>query len=172
LDDFSEQLIERYFDRVHAYVRLRVPQQDCEDMVGDIFLRAMERKTQLRGEAGAWLFSIARSRIADYYRDKLEREPVMALATTESEGAPAPSVLKPPGTIEPLQRMERAEFSARLLRQINTLSELERDVIALKFTDGLTNVEIAEMLKLTPNHLGVVLHRALAQLRGAMLKEL
>ena len=87
MDDFSEQLIERYFDRVHAYVRLRVPEQDCEDMAGDIFLRAMERKAQLRGEAGAWLFSIARSRIADYYRDKREREPGIFRSATSARDA-------------------------------------------------------------------------------------
>lgn len=168
MNDLAGQLIEQYFDRMHAYVRLRVPEQDCEDMVGEIFLRAMERREQVRGETGAWLFSIARSRIADYYRDK--KGPVMPLETTERDGA-APTAVNPP-SLEPLKRLERAEFNARLLRQINGLSELERDVITLKFTDGLNNVEIAEMLKITPNHLGVVLHRALSQLRGALLKEM
>ena len=168
MNDLAAQLIEQYFDRIHAYVRLRVPEQDCEDMVGEIFLRAMERREQVRGETGAWLFAIARSRIADYYRNK--RELAMPLDTTERDGAPSTPATPP--TLEPLKRLERAEFNERLMRQVNGLSELERDVITLKFTDGLNNIEIAEMLKITPNHLGVVLHRALSQLRGAMLKEM
>jgi DNA-directed RNA polymerase specialized sigma24 family protein len=44
-------------------------------------------------------------------------------------------------------------------------------VIAFKFTDGLSNTEIAQVLGITPNHLGVVLHRALQKLRSAMLEE-
>src|SRR5262249_17935946 len=158
LDDFSEQLIERYFDRVHAYVRLRAPRQDCEDLVGDIFLRAFERRSQLRGDVGAWLFSIARSRIADYYRQKRDpgREPLMPIesqtADTADGAQPTAKSTVPPASarsLEPLQKLERTEFNERLLRNINRLNELERDVIALKFTDGLSNVEIAEMLKIT-----------------------
>jgi RNA polymerase sigma factor (sigma-70 family) len=70
-----------------------------------------------------------------------------------------------------LDRLERAEFRALLRRQMESLSEVERDLIALKFTDGLSNVQVAEMLGLSPNRMGVMLHRALGRLREAMRKE-
>ena len=71
----------------------------------------------------------------------------------------------------PLEKLEAAEFRERLHRKLELLPELERDAIAFKFTDGLSNTEIAKVLGLTPNHLGVVLHRALQKLRSAMLEE-
>jgi RNA polymerase sigma factor (sigma-70 family) len=68
----------------------------------------------------------------------------------------------------PLENLEQAEFRELLRRKLELLPELERDVIALKFTDGLSNAEIAKVLDITPNHLGVVLFRALQKLRGSM----
>ncbi len=166
MDQIGEGLIERFFGRVHAYVRVRVPTQDCEDVVGDIFLRAIERREQQRGDAGAWLFSIARTRIADYYRGR--REAHMPLEATEEGAAPAAAQHSAAG----LERLENAEFNERLRKCLNRLSEQERDVIALKFTDGLSNIEIAGLLNITPNGLGVLLHRALRELRAAMMKEI
>lgn len=169
MESFGERLIDEYFERVRCYVRMRVRVQDCEDVVSDIFLRAIERKEQLRGEAGAWLFAIARSRIAEHYR---KRNQVMR---TESSLTTPEGVDEPPASPKqapvPLEKLEQAEFQERLRAKMDLLPELERDVIAFKFTDGLSNTEIAQVLGITPNHLGVVLHRALQKLRTAMLEE-
>jgi RNA polymerase sigma factor (sigma-70 family) len=166
VDQIGQELIEQFFDRVFAYVRMRVPSQDCEDIVSDIFLRAIERRGQLQGNAAPWVFSIARSRVVDYYRGKKEAPMTLDAVADKTESA-----VKPPG-LAGLERLEHAEFNQRLRDSLQTLSEQERDVIALKFTDGLSNIEIAQMLNITPNHLGVVLHRALKELRAAMTKEI
>ena len=72
----------------------------------------------------------------------------------------------------PLERLSHAEFRKLLRAKMDVLlSGLERDAIAFKFTDGLSNVQIAEVLGITPNRLGVVLHRALRRVREAMLEE-
>ena len=71
----------------------------------------------------------------------------------------------------PLEEVERKEFLSLLRRKMVVLSETERDVIALKFTEGLGNGEIAALLGVTANRLGVMLHRALGRLRAAMQEE-
>lgn len=164
METFGEGLVAEFFDRIQSYVRLRVPAQDCEDVAADIFLRAIERQEQLRGDAGAWLFAIARSRVAEHYREK---DALMRtdLSTSSVDGADPPALAGPP-----LESLEQAEFREMLQRKMQVLSGLERDVIAFKFTDGLTNTEIAQVLDMAPNHLGVVLHRALQKLRRAMLE--
>lgn len=169
MDTFGERLILEYHDRVLQYARMRVRAQDCEDVVGDIFLRAIERREQLKGEAGPWLFAIARSRIAEHYR---KRELVMRTESPLAAPAEANGVdVAAAATAAPIERMEQAEFQELLRAKLELLPELERDVIAFKFTDGLTNTEIAQALDITPNHLGVVLHRALQKLRSAMTQE-
>jgi len=52
--------VEEHYDQVRCYVRMRVPARDCDDVVSDVFLRAIERGAQRRSrDAGPWLFSIA-----------------------------------------------------------------------------------------------------------------
>lgn len=169
LDTFGEKLILEYHDRVLQYARMRVRAQDCEDVVGDIFLRAIERRDQLKGEPGPWLFAIARSRVADHYRKREKamrnERPAIALNGTD----PSESAVETAAA--PIEQMEQSEFCELLRAKLELLPELERDVIAFKFTDGLTNTEIAQALDITPNHLGVVLHRALQKLRSAMIQE-
>ncbi len=160
---FGERLVEENYARVQAYVRMRVSAAEAEDLIGDIFLRAIERQGQLRGEAAPWLLGIARNRIADYYRGKGTGLRVEAEQRDMRPGSAA--------DVSPLERLEHEEFRARLRDRMSVLTELERDVIAFKFTEGLSNVQIARVLGITPGTLGVILHRALGRLRSAMLKE-
>jgi RNA polymerase sigma-70 factor (ECF subfamily) len=169
LESFGEQLIEKFYDRIHCYVRMRVKPQDCEDVVGDIFLRAIQKQADLRGDAGGWLFSIARSQVVEHYRKRgmVMRTESPQSSSTAVDDQPASSKRSP----APLETLEQAEFRERLQQKMELLPEMERDVIAFKFTDGLSNTEIAQVLGITPNYLGVVLHRALQKLRSSMLEE-
>ena len=48
-----------------------------------------------------------------------------------------------------------------------TLDGKERDLIALKFSGGLSNAEIARVLGMSETNAGTRLHRALTKLRKA-----
>jgi RNA polymerase sigma-70 factor (ECF subfamily) len=160
----GEALVREFYDRVRRYVCLRVPDGDGDDVVAEVFLRALARRGQLRGDdPGPWLFRITRSRVAEYHEARAARAAREERMQRESRSATAPAT--------PLEALEQAEFRARFRRRLAVLSEVERDLIALKFTDGLTNGQIALALGVTANHLGVMLHRALARLRSAMLEE-
>ncbi len=160
-----ESLVREYRERMGGYVRFRVPAPDSEDVLAEVFLTAVEKGAGLRSrDPTAWLFSIARSRVAEYHR-RAARE--RAAASRGGKGRAMGSGPRP----TPLEELERGEFLALLREKLETLSGIERDVIALKFTDGLGNVEIARLVRVSPNHLGVVLHRALRKLRAEMLGE-
>jgi RNA polymerase sigma-70 factor (ECF subfamily) len=182
----GECLVRDYFGRVHGYVRLRVSESDCEDVVAEVFLRAIERRGQLRSaDPGPWLLSVARSRVAEYHRRRRMASGRSAEDTrrgrtaldSHGEGArregtdmakAAPTSLT---QTTPLEELEKKEFLSLLRRKMVVLSEAERDVIALKFTEGLGNGEIAALLGVTANRLGVMLHSALGRFRAAMLEE-
>ena len=75
---FAEQYRE-YLPRVLNYVRLRVPGEDlAQELTSQTFERALSRLHTLRdrGAFGGWLFRIARSIIAGYYR---RRRPLVSL---------------------------------------------------------------------------------------------
>ena len=156
----AERLVGEYFERVRSYVRMRVPERDCEDVVAEVFLRALARHRQVRrNDPGAWLFAVARSQVVQFYRNRVRREKEHVMHQGE------------PGQRTPLEELEVIEFGELLRRKMSVLSELEREAVALKFTDGLTNARIARMLSVAPNSLGVLLHRALKKLRHAMQEE-
>lgn len=171
----TDALVEEHYERVHGYVRMRVPARECDDVVSDVFLRAIERGAERRSsDAGPWLYAIARSRVADFYRRRGARIVTVPYSAGEEAGVSGndPSRMPKSGaSITPLEELERAEFTDLLHQKIRELSEPERDVIAFKFTDGLANTDIAALVGVTPGHLGVLLHRALGKLRGLMLKE-
>ncbi len=57
-------------------------------------------------------------------------------------------------------------------RALAVLEPRERDLVALKFAGGLSNVEIAKVLGLSPSNTGTKLHRAVEKLREACREEL
>ena len=60
---------ERYVDRIYAYCRHRVGEQDAEDVTSHIFVRAMGGVDGYRGgSVAAWLFRIAHNCVVDHLR--------------------------------------------------------------------------------------------------------
>jgi RNA polymerase sigma-70 factor, ECF subfamily len=72
----TADFVERYADPVFAYVRRRVwPRLDVtEDLVQETFLAAWQNLPSYRGESSvrSWLLGIARHKVEDYYRRRLQ----------------------------------------------------------------------------------------------------
>jgi RNA polymerase sigma factor (sigma-70 family) len=151
-------LYERSFPRVYAYVAsLLRDRSAAEDVTAQAFERAYRKRSSYRARRGsmeAWLFGIARNAALDELRRRkrhagLETEP----EDTVSAGAEDLAELA-------LRReVVRAAMSA--------LDGKERDLIALKFSGGLSNAEIARVLGMSETNAGTRLHRALTKLRKA-----
>ena len=72
------QLYERYARMVHGVLLARVPVGEVDDLVQDVFMRALRRLPTLREAAsfGAWLAAIARNVASDYHRRSVPQEPL------------------------------------------------------------------------------------------------
>src|SRR5215831_10982868 len=64
------RLYERYARMVHGVLLAKVPAGEVDDLVQDVFIRALRRLSTLRENAsfGAWLAAIARNLANDYHR--------------------------------------------------------------------------------------------------------
>lgn len=147
-------LYERYARMVHGILLARVPPPAVEDLVQEVFLRAMSRLKSLRDAThfGGWLATIARNRAADFFRQsKSGNVPLEDSADTEpeSKGASSP---------------DKAEARA-ILAAIRTLPEAYRETLILRLVEGMTGPEIAERTGLTHGSVRVNLHRGMQQLR-------
>ncbi len=146
-----EDLFVRHASGVSRYVRLRVGSAElAEEITARVFLAAARHVHQQNGSAVGWLWAIIRSELARHFRQRpLESCPADLLS---SEALPP-------------EEAERKEAAGLLRACLAKLPDDEQQLISLKFFLGLSNQEIAQTLGLTPNHVGVKVHRVLKDLR-------
>jgi RNA polymerase sigma factor (sigma-70 family) len=153
------RIYDHYFPRVYNYVRYRIADPDTTDdltaMVFERALRSLTKYQPVRGPFGAWLFAIARNAVNDESR-KQKRKRWLSLEALHEVLSSQPS---------PEQIVVEEETRDRLLAALTHLNRRERDLIALKFAAGLSNRHIAELTGLGQNHVGVIIYRAIQQLR-------
>ena len=147
------RLYERYARMVHGILLARVPIGDVDDLVQDVFVRAMRQVHTLRGVRcfGAWLATVARNRASDYHRRSVE-----LVEFTEE----APSQAQEKG-----RSSEAGDDGAAILGVIRGLPEAYRETLILRLVEGLTGPEIAERTGLTAGSVRVNLHRGMQMLR-------
>lgn len=148
-----------YFPKVYNYVRYRVRDLDTTDeLTSLIFERVLTRISTFQPDKapfGAWLFAIARHAVMDHFRAQKRRR-WFSLDLFVEHPNPAPL---------PEETIAQADASERLLLAIGQLDGRAQDLIAMKFTSGLENTQIARITGLSESNVGVILYRALRQLR-------
>ena len=157
-----DALYHRYASGIFAYFyKQTASRDDAEDLLLDVFLVAMERNNlagMKEDECKAWLWRVARNKVADYYRG-MARHPRVKLKQVEGE-------LYVDEAQEPEQITLKREEYAHLWATIAQLSELQRDVLQLRFAHGLSCAEIAAVLKKKEGAVRMLLSRTLRSLRA------
>jgi RNA polymerase sigma-70 factor, ECF subfamily len=154
------RLYDRYARMVHGILLARVPFNEVDDLVQDVFLLALPRLKGLRDSTrfGAWLAAITRNRANDYHRQSVDEvELPEHLPEVESSGAMT-------------AHAPDAEAAA-ILAVIRTLPETYRETLLLRLVEGMTGPEIAERTGLTPGSVRVNLHRGMQQLREKLAEK-
>jgi RNA polymerase sigma-70 factor, ECF subfamily len=156
-EGFAE-LYERTFPRVYRYVAsLLRDRSAAEDVTAQAFERAYRKRrsyTPSRGSMDAWLFGIARNAALDELR-KRKRRAVLEVDPEDTGSAP------------PDDQAELALRRETVRAALSSLDGQERDLIALKFAGGLSNGEIARVLRMSESNVGTRLHRTITKLREA-----
>lgn len=158
-DHAFTELYNYYFPRVYNYVHYRVDDfYAADDLTSQIFEKLFSRLKYYQSERATfstWLFSIARHTLTDYYRSK-KRSHFTSLEIT----AELSDVEKDPGDIVAFN-----ETQQHLLKALVSLTQRERDIIALKFWSGSSNRDIARLIGISESNTGVILFRAMRRLR-------
>lgn len=159
---YFEAIYEFYFARVYNFARYRVLDADtADDLTSEIFetvLAKLHTYDPERGPFAPWLFAIARNTVNYHLRRQKIRQ-WLSLEHLQHLAGKGPA---------PVEIAIKNENHRRLLEAVGRLDGRERELIALKFTAGLTNRTIAEMTGLKENHVAVILHRAVKRIRAQM----
>jgi len=160
-------LYERYSRMVHGVLLARVPVDAVDDLVQDVFIRALRRLPLLRksGSFGAWLAAIARNLAVDYYRRPAAAEEQLP----EDQQMEDQQTEDPPGGQIARRLGQSHEADANLiLDAIRSLPDAYRETLILRLVEGMTGPEIAERTGLTYGSVRVNLHRGMQQLRALL----
>jgi RNA polymerase sigma-70 factor (ECF subfamily) len=157
-----EELFRRYGKGVGSYVLARVggDADVAETITSAVFLTVVRRIDQCRSSPVAWLWSIVRTELARYFRDRKEFQSLDGLPAEPPDGSA--------DAADPGRQAERREDGRRIRRALEQLTDEQQTLVYMKFFLDLPNVEIAESLGMTPGNVGVVAHRAVKRLRELM----
>jgi RNA polymerase sigma-70 factor (ECF subfamily) len=155
-------LYRRYLDRVYGYAfYLLGDHHDAEDVTERTFVGALAAIDGFRDEGAgfrSWLFRIAHNQVANHLRSRGRR------AT-----APLDDVDEPAASSDPAAAVAAADEARRLRRALAALSDDRRQVLVLRFVDGLSAREIGAVLGRSEGAVRVLQHRALREL-GTILE--
>lgn len=156
-------IFREYQDKVSRYVRSKIKNHhDAEDLVSDVFLKlgaALDRYNSNRGSLSTWIYAITRNAVRDFYR---RAKPSFSLPEQENlpDGAEALDE-----TV--IGREQLAELAIALER----LSARERDIIILRFYQGLSPGDIAKKMNISYTNEGFIQSTALRKLRKLLDKK-
>ncbi|MDK2982381.1 MAG: hypothetical protein PWQ55_2728 [Chloroflexota bacterium] len=158
---FFAELYDLYFSSVYRYVYSRVADQKAaEDITSKTFLTALQHLPayQERGLFAAWLFTIARSKLNDHFREQ-SRYATQAVPEFPDERR------------SPLASLQQKEALARMRELIRDLPEPKQDLLKLRFAGELSFKEIASIQGKTVAAVKKAFYRTLDSLRSQMEAE-
>jgi RNA polymerase sigma factor (sigma-70 family) len=128
----------------------------ARDIVQDSFLKLWQQdQKELSGRETEWLFTVCRNRAYDYLRRKERKH----ISDSELNTEVADSSL----SAEDLIAAQTEQGALESL--IQGLNEQQKEVLHLKFEQGLSYKEISQITGMSVNHVGVFIHNTVKALK-------
>lgn len=158
-------LYDRYVDVVFRYVLLRVGSRElAEDVTSETFLRALRRidSVAYQGrDVGAWFVTIARNLVLDHVKSSRFRLEVTTPEIDDSRAVDA----------GPEQQVLASTTRQLLLDRIGQLGDDQQECIVLRFVQGLSVAETAQIMGRNIGAVKALQHRALRRLARLLPRE-
>ncbi len=155
-------LVEKYKARVFALVYAKVGGfEDAEDIAQDVFIEAYRRLSTLRrwDNFYPWLYSIASNQCKNFHRARGRRIDTVSFDEhTDNHQADMDAHA---------EKLRNEQIHDAL----DSLPEIHRQVLVLRYMAGMRSKEIAQTLRVSPNTVNQRLMRARTQLKAVLNEE-
>lgn len=151
-------IYEKWLPRIYRYFFFRVGNaHDAEDLTSQVFLNAYETFPRYRemGYFSAWLFSIAHSRMVDFFRKTRGEKTLSEVENISAESDPATQIL------------EQDELTI-LFRLLKKISPEDQELIRLRYVVGLSYVEIGSILNRREDSVRKAVNRIILRLQAQL----
>ena len=151
------QLYEENFDKIYRYTVLKIGDRtEAEDMTQQVFLKAFKSISGYRSKGSpfsSWLFRIAHNQMVDYWRKRSKRTTVPLEETLVSSNS------------NPSSEAERKMDIEGLVAATRRLTDMQREVVSLRFAGGLSVAEVAKAMGKSEGAIKALQHSAIVSLR-------
>jgi RNA polymerase sigma-70 factor (ECF subfamily) len=152
-------LYDQYVNRVYNYIFQRTGNHgDAEDLTARTFVKAFVHLKGYRYRGipfAAWLYRIAHNAVANWHRDSHRHQMVALDAVAERSREDD----------RPEDLAQSKEESTVLMQAVRSLPEERQELLILKFSEGLSNAEIGQIMHRTEGAIKSLFHRTLMTLR-------
>ncbi len=145
-----DELVREYGDDVWRYVSSKLPKaEDAEDVVMEVFGIACRKihVIQKVESPKLWLLAVARKRVMDCLRKRYRRSEIPLHSALE-HAAP-----------------ERNVVRTQIQELVAQLPEMQRDALILKYVNELDTIEVARIIRKSPEATNSLLQRARETMR-------
>lgn len=158
--DSFEPLVDRHKQKIFQNIFRWVGDRElAEEMTQDVFMKAFAEISNFRGEAkfSTWLFQIARNRCHDFWRGKEKRH----LQNKSWEDLNKKPALSPVAE----QQAAQAQEVHRIRRALNSLPQIYREAISLRYLSEMSYREISRSVNEGVSNVKMRVARGLEMLR-------
>ena len=154
-----EVLYQRYLPRVYNRLRALTPLEDVEDLTQEVFLAVVRSLGSFERDSAfsTWLYAIISHKVSDYYRRRGKREDMEQ------------SSLNQEATLLSRNPWPRAEDRTLVRQILLRLPERHRDVLLLRFAEGLPFKEVAQAMDLSLEATKSLYRRAITAARKELV---
>jgi RNA polymerase sigma-70 factor (ECF subfamily) len=153
-------LYEAFYDKIYRYVMFKTGDTlEAEDLTEEVFLRMLESIGSFKWQGypfTSWLFRIAHNLVIDYYRKAGRQKKTSlddAMRVVGSDGVD-------------VDRKLDIELSIKEVKDaMGGLTQLQQEVLSLRFAGGLSVAETAEAMGKKENAVKALQHAAIKKLR-------
>jgi RNA polymerase sigma-70 factor (ECF subfamily) len=144
-----------HLDRIYRYIFYQVNDRTtAEDLTEEVFIKAWKNISKFKWKGhpfSSWLYRIARNHVIDYFRTSQQQKPLEGELPDSDAG--------------PEREVEIKQMNQLIYEAVSTLPQQQRQLIILKFIEGLDNWEIEKVMGKNQGAIRVMQMRALAALR-------
>ena len=157
-------LYEMYYDPIYRYVSFKCGNQiEAEDLSGEVFVKMIESIHTFKFKGfpfSSWLYRIAHNIVVDNFRRK-GRRPTVPLDNAVNAASDAHS---------DLERLAEVSLTIReVIAAMDNLTDLQKEVVTLRFAAGLSIAETAKAVGRKENAVKALQHAGIKKLRDALV---
>lgn len=165
-EEAFKKLVSLFQEKVfNTAVNFLQNQQDAEDAAQEVFIQVYNSIGQFKENStlSTWIYRITITKCLDHTRSKKRKKRFAFISSLFSEKNDL--LHESPDFNHPGVQLDRKEDAAILFKMVNSLPENQKTAFLLNKIEGMSYIEIADVMKLSESAVDSLLQRAKQNLR-------